>query len=145
MKTLEERFWEKVERSSDGCWLWTGHRTAGGYGTFWVGGSKRHAYAHRVSIALNSGESIEACLSRNDQHDHLCRVRHCVNPEHIQPHVTARENILAGDSPAARNFRKTHCVRGHEFTPENTGTQKARGVVRGRFCRECERLRRVSV
>lgn len=32
------------------------------------------------------------------------------------------------------NASKTNCVRGHEFTPENTGMQKS-----GRYCRTCSR------
>jgi hypothetical protein len=34
--------------------------------------------------------------------------------------VTCRENILRGEGISAINFRKTHCIHGHEFTPENT-------------------------
>jgi NUMOD4 motif/HNH endonuclease len=36
------------------------------------------------------------------------------------------------------NSRKTHCPRGHEYTPENTYRSSARG---GRGCRECRKLR----
>lgn len=45
----------------------------------------------------------------------------------------ARDTVLHGTHPHAR---KTHCVRGHEFSAENTYRPK-RG---GRHCRECDRI-----
>jgi hypothetical protein len=41
----------------------------------------------------------------------------------------------------AREVRKakTHCPRGHEWTPENTGTQVRDGKVVGRRCIQCSR------
>ena len=66
--------------------------------------------------------------------DHLCRVRACVNPAHLEP-VTLRENTLRSPSaPTAINARKTECLRGHAFTPENTWVHRSR-----RCCRECKR------
>jgi hypothetical protein len=66
--------------------------------------------------------------------DHLCRVRHCVNPEHMEP-VTDRINVVErGTGLAAVRARQTHCIRGHEFTPENTGRQSKSGT---RFCKAC--------
>jgi hypothetical protein len=59
--------------------------------------------------------------------DHLCRVRHCVNPAHLEP-VTHRENVLRGQAPTAVNGRKTRCKRGHEFN---------RTVRNGRRCYTC--------
>ncbi len=50
--------------------------------------------------------------------DHLCRVRNCVNPAHLEP-VTHRENTLRGDGVTAINARKTSCHRGHPFAGEN--------------------------
>ena len=71
------------------------------------------------------------------QIDHLCRVRHCANPAHMEA-VTQRENILRGMSPAAENARKTHCPQGHPYEGENLFTYN-----QGRFrrCRACDRER----
>lgn len=40
-----------------------------------------------------------------------------MNPDHLEP-VTHRENALRGINVGM----KTHCVNGHEYTPENTRT-----------------------
>src|SRR5688572_21764976 len=50
--------------------------------------------------------------------DHLCRNHACVNPWHMEP-VTGRVNKLRGTSPSAVHAAKTHCPKGHAYTPEN--------------------------
>jgi hypothetical protein len=51
--------------------------------------------------------------------DHLCRVRHCVNPDHLEA-VTCRENLLRGETLQAANVAKTECPQGHPYDEENT-------------------------
>lgn len=117
-----------------GCWLWQKRLTqapdGGGYGKFWwnVPGHSENWLAHRAAWVIYRG-LIPAGLTI----DHLCNVRRCVNPAHLQL-ATVRENVLRGNGWAARNARKTHCNNGHLFTPETTGQQK-----KGRFCRICRR------
>lgn len=129
----EDRFWAKVNRKGpDDCWLWTGaHRSDLGYGHMnWRGG---HRAAHRIAYELMVGEIPEGLVL-----DHLCRTPACVNPKHLEP-VTQRVNVIVrGQGPFARRAAQTHCLRGHEFTPENTYIHKSRGV---RICRECHRVR----
>lgn len=87
MKTLEERFWAKVDTSAglDCCWLWTARCTPGGYGQLRVGKTMR--YAHRLSYEMSTGEQIGELL----QIDHICHRRACVNPAHLRV-VTRKEN-----------------------------------------------------
>lgn len=79
------RFWKKVEpEPTSGCWLWSAYlsagdrHTGGGYGKFWDG--KRVGMAHRVSYEHFVGPVPEGLVL-----DHLCEVRACVNPRHLQP------------------------------------------------------------
>lgn len=125
-----QRFWKKVAVDEEtGCWVWKAYKNENGYGTFWVGGKK--IYAHRHAWELLKGP-IPAGLEL----DHLCRVRSCVRPEHLEP-VDQRTNILRGIAPTAVNATKTECVNGHPFDEANT----YRYPDGKRDCRRCRRLR----
>src|SRR5438128_4038158 len=93
--------------TESGCWRWTGKIKPNGYGVFWW--RKQERYAHRVAYELWKG-SIAAGL----RVDHLCRVRSCVNPDHLEL-VTPHTNVLRGVSLSAQNAKKTHCPRGHLY------------------------------
>lgn len=122
----EARFWSKV-RKTETCWEWVAGKDHG-YGIIQAGGRARKA--HRLAYEMLVGP-IPAGLIL----DHLCRNRSCVNPAHLEV-VTNRENVLRGVGPTAANAAKTHCVRGHAFTPENT--IRRRGTQRD--CRACKNL-----
>lgn len=131
--SLEERFWAKVDRGDpDGCWLWTAAINPKGYAMFAVtkgvfgATGKQPIGGHRVAYQLMVGPIPEGL-----QLDHLCRVRHCVNPAHLQP-VTRKENILRGTSPTAQHAAKTHCPKGHPYAGDNL--QFSHG---SRVCRIC--------
>lgn len=135
MRPLAERFWEKVGiAEADDCWPWLGSRNPAGYGQIFVATGKAPKKAHRVAWELLRGE-IPDGLHLN----HLCRVRHCVNPWHCDP-VTNEINIARGKFREWRRPKATHCVSGHEFTEANTYV-RADGE---RNCRTCanERARR---
>jgi hypothetical protein len=129
--TLRARFSSRhVTDANTGCWLWTGavnRRT--GYGH--IGGRRGENHmAHRVAYEMHIGP-IPAGL----QIDHLCRVRRCVNPAHLEP-VTVVENLARGVGPSARAIRENVCRSGHPFSPQNTG-RKTNGT---RKCRACQSL-----
>lgn len=131
VKSLEERFWSKVDKSGD-CWLWTGGRNVDGYGflNHGTGGKRSHVIAYNMLVGeVPAGMEL----------DHLCRNRQCVNPAHLEP-VTHRENVLRGAGPAARHAKKTHCIHGHPFDPTNT-LVRMHGDVIWRVCRACKRQR----
>lgn len=124
-----DRFWEKVDQNAPGgCWLWTDF-LARGYGRISIGG--RMVRAHRFAYELLVGPVPEGL-----EIDHLCRVRHCVNPAHLEP-VTHAENLRRSDSISAVYARRDRCASGHEFTAENTYV-RAGGH---RDCRACNRER----
>lgn len=73
-----------------GCWTWQGELNRNGYGRVWINGKR--LMVHRVVWELLR-ERIEDGLVL----DHLCKVRKCCNPDHLEP-VTVRENTLRGDA-----------------------------------------------
>lgn len=119
------------------CWVFTGAKTAAGYGAVGLGGRVAGiGLVHRIVYAHLVGPIPEGM-----QIDHLCRNRACCNPDHLEA-VLPLVNVRRGISPANHaRIRHTHCRRGHEFTPENTVTTK-----RQRYCKTCrsesERRRR---
>lgn len=106
-----------------GCWIWTGYVDQNGYGSTYLGfradNTHRTAFAHRVAYLAFRGP-----IPPELELDHRCRLRCCVNPDHLEP-VTGKINQKRGvNTPASR----THCPRGHEYNFMSTGL---------RYCRIC--------
>ena len=114
---------------NSGCWIWLKPIDRYGYGVFSFGG--RRMKAHQFAYEFYKG-TIPSEL----EPDHKCRVRCCVNPEHMEP-VTHRENTMRGVSSAAINGRKTHCKQGHAYDNHNTRLDAKSGF---RNCRACNRI-----
>ena len=132
--SCEERFWAKVNFKGD-CWLWEAAVNNIGYGRFNVGNRKIKG-AHEVSFFFVYG-SVSAGLEL----DHLCRIRHCVNPCHLEA-VTHAENVSRGTSVGAVAGQTNKCIRGHSFNEENTYYVNNPDRAIHRQCRECQRIRR---
>lgn len=128
-EVLRHRILSHVKISDTGCWEWTAYIDRGGYGKTNVAGHTR--LAHRVAY-----EMWVAPIPEGLEIDHLCRVRRCVNPAHLEP-VDRRTNVLRGFSPSAIAARRSHCKNGHEFTPENTYTYRSTAGWHRRECRIC--------
>lgn len=133
---LRERFeFYREQRGPDECWPWTGTRNSGGYGVVAEGHTKQHM-AHRLAYLY---ANPEVDLDRISAVDHLCHTaacgtapcshRLCQNPAHLRG-TNIEGNVMRGESPAARNARKTHCQRGHEF-------DLVRVTPAGRIGRDC--------
>lgn len=116
---------------SDSCWIWRGRLNDSGYGV--VDANRRVWRAHRLSLVA-AGRDIPP----GKMVDHTCRVRACVNPNHLRV-VDARTNTIENSaSIAALNARKTHCKRGHPYSPENTRITFSKGTPQ-RDCLTCAR------
>lgn len=116
-----QRFWNFVlPEPNSGCWLWTGALGRDGYARINILG--KSAQAHIWSYRHFVGEVLEGL-----ELDHVCRVRCCVNPGHLES-VTHFENMRR--SPL-HGMHRTYCAQGHEYTKENTYQSKQR------HCRTC--------
>jgi hypothetical protein len=124
---------DKTVRDGD-CIIFTGAKAAG-YGRVGhnEGGKHTTLQVHRVAYEYFVGPIPDGLTL-----DHLCKNKCCVNHQHLEP-VTRSENAKRGavSNPViVANREKTHCSRGHEFTPENTYRHGP-----SRHCRECGRSR----
>lgn len=128
-RRVPDMAYQRVELSDSGCWLWTGKVGKNGYGR--VHHPAGELYAHRLFFTYYFGLPADGL-----QLDHLCRVRRCVSPDHLEA-VTARENVLRGQSACAENAQKDECVHGHSLADAYVLTRR-NGE---RVCRECSRQR----
>jgi hypothetical protein len=144
---VADRFWGKVDRNGPvspivgtACWLWTASIQAKGYGQIHVrrddAGRQIIRRAHTVAWVLVRGE-----FAADLEIDHLCRVRHCVNPDHLEA-VTTKVNSLRGVGLAALHAQRTACPKGHPYDEANTIWHKKTGGRVSRDCRICTNARR---
>lgn len=126
----QKPWYDRHELDENGCWIWQGYTSRNGYGQRQYDG--RVQYAHRAYYQHYVGPIPDGlCI------DHLCGVRSCVNPQHLDP-VTMRENVvMRSNSASGLNLRKTHCKNGHEYTEENTTPGKTKYGTTSRSCRAC--------
>ena len=103
-RPLAERFWEKVDRTGDGCWLWLRARAVAGYGVFANPGGER--LAHRLAYELTFGP-IPAGMF-------VCH--HCDNPPCCNP-----AHLFLGDNQA--NMRDAS-QKGRIVIPLHQGTEQ---------------------
>ena len=103
--------------SSKECWIYPDKPMKNGYVTVCIyrkNGKQIRKLAHRLSY-----EFFIRKIPKGKVIDHTCRVRNCVNPNHLQV-ITFRKNILIGKGIPAINHAKKFCKNGHEFKKKNT-------------------------
>jgi hypothetical protein len=131
----EARFWSHVDRRGpEECWPWTAGTDRWGYGQFRVEGriwpAHRWGYHHFV-------KPVPDHLTIDHVKAWGCTIRHCTNFLAHMEVVPGDVNVIRGNGVCAINARKTHCKRGHPFSPSNT-------LIRtdgSRYCRTCKSLR----
>lgn len=110
------------------CHIFLGGKDKDGYGITSV--KSWPVKAHRYIWEFHKGEIPEGLVI-----DHICRVRACVNINHLRL-VTGKQNSTENVVGICWMLQKqkTHCIRGHPFDEENTRINKI-----GRGCRACGR------
>ncbi len=72
------------------CHIWQGALSSDGYGRVWVPEAGRAMATHVIAYERKHGPIPDGL-----EPDHLCRVRACGNPDHLEP-VTHAENMRRG-------------------------------------------------
>lgn len=123
------------------CWLWTA-ALSNGYGILCYENKRIHAHRFAWTVV------VERPIAFGRQLDHLCRVRACVNPDHLQP-VSQSLNLHRMEVARADRANST-CRMGH-YIPDWTQFAK-RGCPfckqhwqRMRLVRNKERIRELPV
>lgn len=135
-----DTFWSRVDKQPGGCWLWRGAMYQNGYGRICssvselAAGKPRNQLTHRFAYELVVGPIADGLVL-----DHLCRVKACVNPDHLDP-VTPQENSQRG----ARGRMVTVCTHGHPYTPDNTYIAPGDGRRRCVSCRRWHKQRELA-
>lgn len=115
-RTAEDRFWAKVEKTA-ACWLWTGSLNRG-YGHFHVSRGSTTT-GHRFAYELLVGPVPDGL-----ELDHICKIKRCVNPAHLEPVPHIENSRRATFEPVCR-----------------CGQEKYIDATNRPRCRECERRR----
>jgi len=140
MKTIEQRFWEKVGPHDDPsiCWLWAaefvsnaGRHGTAKYGRFKIAGRK--VLAHRLSYEMHYHITIPEGMTIDHVKERGCTSTLCVNPYHLEM-ITGKETLRGANMVWDMQAGKTQCPKGHAYDEDNTGFQSG-----GRYCRVCAR------
>jgi hypothetical protein len=129
---IKKRLLLKVEVDTSGCWLWTGHKKPNGYGQITI--NYKTLSTHRLSYELFKGpipEGMYIC--------HSCDVKACINPDHLWTgtHQDNMNDMTKKNRSKNQNMGKTHCIRGHAYTPKNTQLQNQGR----RYCKTCKKIK----
>jgi hypothetical protein len=132
----KKRFMAKIDWKAEGCWLWQGAiigKPPNNYGVFRLspqnGERGKRTLAHQYSYRLFRGP-----ISDGLEIHHTCMNPLCVRPNHLRL-VTHKGNmeLMQKNRKWDTDRAKTHCLRGHEYTPQNTYISKQGW----RSCLEC--------
>lgn len=122
---------------TSGCWLWPGRKMTNGYARVVI--YRKDRLLHRLVYELLNG-ALDEGLSLH----HTCETPACVNPQHLEPCTHSEHRARHGGyeklaAASARTRReRSHCAKGHEYTPENTIVSPGSW----RKCRICDNARR---
>ena len=143
--SLEKKFEFYIERDSSecgtwgarlpGCWHWGGTLSDFGYGLLNRSQQESDNKTTLIRVHRYIYERANGPIPEGYEVDHLCRVRPCANPDHLEA-VTSQTNNLRGTSPAALHAAKEKCPEGHLYDRSS--------AAGARTCSTCIRKHSIS-
>lgn len=129
-RTVEERFWEKVERGEpDECWEWQETTKGRGYGKLWVHGKRMKAHRLSWRIAHSMQEiPVGMCVC------HHCDNPGCVNPAHL--FLGTHADNMRDAARKGKFFKKQTQVRGEKHGRHKL-TEGDVLAIRSRYAKGC--------
>ena len=136
-----DRLFSRAVPGRNECIIWTGPvNPVTGYGQLKV--RSQYWSAHRLAYVVMKGPIPDGLVIDHACHNRdttcgggACIHHRCINPHHLDA-VTSSENRTRSPHTKHANKRRTHCLQGHEMTPENTLTSGT-----SRACRTCRNQR----
>lgn len=131
-KITQEQLSDKVLTP---CWVWGGRTDRKGYGMTHLVGAER---VKGIRVHRYVYQDYKGPIDQKDDLHHLCEIKRCCNPDHLEK-VDHLEHPIGRQGEWAK--AKTHCPKGHEYTPENTMVVNIRdgnGTRQTRACRKCK-------
>ncbi len=127
MDTLPDHIVDRILfEPNTGHWFWLGKLSRQGYGRVGVDG--RVYGVHRYVYSQLVGPIPDGMVL-----DHICRVRHCVAPQHLRVVTPAQNSLENSVSFCARRAVSDRCDRGHPYDNGNLIITK----TGARLCRTC--------
>lgn len=137
-----ERIKSRCVSNEKGCWIWPIKFARGKkYGTKWAYGQTNYRGGSTIIHRMMFKIVHDVELSRFQFVCHRCDETMCCNPDHLWLGSPRQNSLDASSKGRSRNQQVTHCVHGHEFTPENTYMARRNEISSSRACRTCQRIR----
>jgi HNH endonuclease len=132
LASLDDLYERAIPIPFCGCWVWDRGLNGAGYGETVLGPRQPGTTGRRRFVHVVAYEMVNGLVPPGLELDHLCRVRACFNPSHLQA-VTHAVNLFRGATIMHRRKAQTVCKRGHPLNGHNLILRKGGR----RNCRIC--------